>query len=359
MNKRWLIHTGFWLAYCVNDFSLEFAWAEASMKEVHDWDVFKLSMHSVLALLPVKIILSYFVLYVIIDKGLMRGKNLAGLILLFLPALFVTIVLHRAIVYYYIFPFVYHESVEGQTLLEVRRMLSALLDISFPVAWAVAMKLLRTYWTGKERVKSLEKEKLEAELKFLRNQTNPHFLFNTMNNIYALARKKSDLTAPVVMKLSKLLRFMLYESRKDTISIADEIKMIENYLELEKIRYNERLRINFELNIDHEGQEIAPLLLLPFIENAFKHGVSESRFESYINIKLNLLEGKLHYFIENSRDEDEKKTVQENIGLGNIRRQLELTYKEHNLMIDNRPDSFIVKLYINLNSHVALPLYHS
>ena len=114
------------------------------------------------------------------------------------------------------------------------------------------------------------RKKLETELQFLKSQTNPHFLFNTLNNIYALARKKSDSTADAVMKLSKLLRFMLYESQKKFISITDEIQVLDDFIELEKIRYGEKLQLIFNKSIDNESHPIAPLILLPFVENAFK-----------------------------------------------------------------------------------------
>jgi LytS/YehU family sensor histidine kinase len=262
--------------------------------------------------------------------------------------------MHRFIVYYYITPVIYHEAWGDQSLFEVKRMLSALLDVGFCASLAVAMKLLRTYWIGREREKGLVKEKLEAELKFLRNQTNPHFLFNTLNNIYALARKKSEHTPEVVMKLSKLLRFMLYESRKERIALADEIRMIDNYLELEKIRYNERLSIEFAKDIDDPGQEIAPLLLLPFIENAFKHGASETRFDSYIHIDVRLEKGLLNFFIENTKEDTGETGVTENIGLSNVRRQLELMYNEHTLQVENRKDRFKVHLTVNLTSDATI-----
>jgi LytS/YehU family sensor histidine kinase len=229
-----------------------------------------------------------------------------------------------------------------------------LLDIGFVAGGAVALKLLRIQLAGKEREKNLVKEKLGAELKFLRNQTNPHFLFNTLNNIYALARKKSDDTADTVMKLSKLLRFMLYESGKDLITITEEIKMLNDYLELEKIRYNERLAITFNKEIDNGAQTIAPLLLLPFIENAFKHGVSETRFNSHIYIDMKLKSGRLAFNIENSKENGNADAVKDNIGLSNVRRQLELMYKEYSMEVQNGNNLFKVLLTINLDSHAKI-----
>lgn len=141
---------------------------------------------------------------------------------------------------------------------------------------------------------------MNTELQMLRNQINPHFLFNTLNNIYALTRKKSDKAPEVVMKLSELLSFMLYKSRVDTITLQEEIRVLEDYIELERIRYNERLTVSFTKQIDDPSQRIIPLLFLPLVENAFKHGVSESRFDSFVHIDLKLKDGFLNFSIENS-----------------------------------------------------------
>jgi LytS/YehU family sensor histidine kinase len=195
------------------------------------------------------------------------------------------------------------------------------------------------------------KEKLETELKFLKNQTNPHFLFNTLNNIYALARKKSDSTPDVVMKLSKMLRFMLYESGKPFITIGEETMLIEDYLDLEKIRYNERLDISFKKEIDNMHEEVSPLLLLPFVENAFKHGVSETRFNSFVNIELLLEKGVLHFDVKNSKENAGIASGDSKIGLCNVRRQLELMYRQFDLQVYDTEDSFSVSLIIQLNSH--------
>ena len=190
-------------------------------------------------------------------------------------------------------------------------------------------------------------------MKFLKNQTNPHFLFNTLNNIYALARKKSDSTPDVVMKLSRMLRFMLYESGKPFITIAEETKLIEDYLDLERIRYNDRLQISFEKEIDDNSQQVSPLLLLPFVENAFKHGVSETRFNSFVIISLRLKTGLLHFNVQNSKESAGSLSGDNKIGLCNVRRQLELTYKKFNLQVtgQNTEADFSIHLTVDLNSY--------
>jgi LytS/YehU family sensor histidine kinase len=147
---------------------------------------------------------------------------------------------------------------------------------------------------------------------------------------------------------------MLYEARKNRISLVDEIHMIDSYLELERIRYNERLKIRFDKEVDDSSQEIAPMILLPFIENAFKHGAGETRFESFICIDLRLQDGVLRFDIENSKDENESNEVHESIGLSNVRRQLQLMYKDYELKIQSLANTFNVSLTLNLNSNATI-----
>jgi two-component system LytT family sensor kinase len=255
---------------------------------------------------------------------------------------------------FYIFPVIYRGLIKMGTFLSVIGFLDMFMEIGFASSAAAVIKQVRLQLADKEKEKILIKEKLETELKFLRSQTNPHFLFNTLNNIYALARKKSNETADVVMKLSKLLRFMLYESSNKQIRISDEIRMLDDYIELEKIRYNDRLTISFLREIDNDAQLIAPLLLMPFVENAFKHGASESRFESFIHVDMKLQNGKLDFNIENTKESNGKRHNDENIGLTNVRRQLELLYKEHEVTVENEPLLFKVSLKLNLGSYANI-----
>ena len=354
MNKRFLLHLAFWFAYLVEDTIMEYAWIRSSFAAKTDWEVFMIALKSDLLLLVPKFILVYFILYVSIPRLQKRETSYLRIFSEMTLVLVVSIVIHRLLVHFPINRGLYAEAWEEMAVLEPKRILSSLLDIGFVTGGAVAIKLFRLYLQGREREKNLHKERLEAELKFLRTQTNPHFLFNTLNNIYALARKKSDETADVVMKLSKILRFMLYESRKDRISIEEDIRILEDYLELERIRYNERLSVSFNKSIDNATTPIVPLILLPFIENAFKHGASETRFNSFINIDLTLEKGILNFIVENSKEDHNEGLVKENIGLGNVRRQLELIYADHALQVKSGTDRFLVNLSINLNSYATI-----
>ena len=205
----------------------------------------------------------------------------------------------------------------------------------------------------KETAQKLRIEKQEAELNYLKSQTNPHFLFNTLNNIYALARDKSDLAPTSILQLSKILRFMLYETNVDFIAIEQELKIMDDYIALEKLRYDESLTVNFNQNIEDMKQVIPPLLLIPLVENAFKHGVSETRNQPFVDIHLSVKEHQLKFIVKNSTEVSEnEENVKENIGLSNLRRQLELLYKDYNLFVFQGESDFTATLKINLKSHV-------
>ncbi|MCW3093571.1 MAG: histidine kinase [Ferruginibacter sp.] len=196
-------------------------------------------------------------------------------------------------------------------------------------------------------------EKQAAELNYLRSQTNPHFLFNTLNNIYSLSRDKSDLAPESILRLSKILRFMLYETSGEYIAIEQELKIISDYIALEKLRYDDSLRVNFNHDIEDMKQAIPPLLLVPLVENAFKHGVSETRNQPFVDIHLSVKQRRLAFIVKNSAEEfSGERNVKENIGLSNLRRQLELLYTDYNLSFQQDGSVFTTTLKINLAKHV-------
>ena len=196
-------------------------------------------------------------------------------------------------------------------------------------------------------------EKQQAELNYLKSQTNPHFLFNTLNNIYSLSRDKSDLAPESILRLSKILRYMLYETSGPYTAIGKDLKIIGDYIALEKLRYDEFLQVNFNNDIEDINQALPPLLLIPLVENAFKHGVSETRSQQFVDIHLSIKQRQLLFIVRNSiGDPGDDGTVKESIGLTNLRRQLELLYTEYDLMLKQEANEFVATLKINLASHV-------
>lgn len=258
---------------------------------------------------------------------------------------------NRLLMYFVLYPAFYKQRYTMH-FWDADRILFTIIDVGTAVGVATALKLTRFRVKSRVREQQLVQEKLQSELQFLRAQTNPHFLFNTLNNIYALARRESPQTAELVIRLSKLLRFMLYECSKPTIPLADELKVIQDLIELEKMRYGERLEITFQEKMDDYTQPIAPLLLLPFVENAFKHGASENRFLTKIEICLQLEKEQLYFTVQNDKEPGET-VPSEGLGLQNVQRQLELLYpKRYELSIDNQPDCFKIALHLNLRETV-------
>lgn len=222
----------------------------------------------------------------------------------------------------------------------------------YGICYFTAIKLSLRYLKLKNKNQQLLLEKKTSELNFLKSQTNPHFLFNTLNSIYALARDKSDLTADSVMRLSDILRYMLYETHSALISIDKEIEIIEEYIELERMRYDESLQVIFEKEIDNPEQKIPPLLLIHLIENAFKHGAAETINTPLIIIKLSSKANRILFSVKNSTGENPiSDDVKDNIGLTNLRRQLGLLFKDHQLNIKRHQNSFSVSMEINLDSY--------
>ncbi|MFK7772688.1 MAG: sensor histidine kinase, partial [Saprospiraceae bacterium] len=259
----------------------------------------------------------------------------------------ISVLAYRVWVGYIVYPWIYGDEYPGNPF-GFSLLLISFINIYSFVGIAGAIKLIRNRQQQKEVEQQLVKEKLESELHFLRAQINPHFFFNTLNNIYGLARKNSEHTAEVVMRLSKLMRFILYECTSEKIPIFQEIKVLEDYIELEKIRYDNRLVVNFTKKIDDLNQSIAPLLLLPFVENSFKHGASEMRFKTQIDIEIYLENNQLEFSIFNKRDADINKN-EKGLGLQNVKRQLELLYPNlHQLNIEQTESSFQVNLKIDL-----------
>lgn len=351
MSKRILLHVGFWVVYALYDGYLSAPLTGTSFEGLSFVQRLSLGYQAALILLGVKIPAVYFVLYYLIPRFLPKNKHIALALSILGVAVAVTLINHavwRQVLYPYLFRV--SASPPAPTFaIALFRWLWSSFDILMLLGIASSLKFFRMRLQNMEREKQLIAEKLQSELQFLRAQTNPHFLFNTLNNIYGLARKQSPQAAEIVMRLSQLLRFMLYECSSPRIALVDEIKVISDYIELEKLRYNQRLQVNFGEDIDDPATMIAPLLLLPFVENAFKHGAGESRFETRIDIRLQLRERRLEFEVRNNKDPEES-PAGEGIGLKNVRRQLELIYPDkHALQVEAQANMFRVFLVINLD----------
>jgi len=349
--KRVFLHVGFWSLYILFCMATEYMWARGAAPDLSTGALLQGMIIVAVGTSIPEILFSYFMMYYGFDR-LIKKKGSQIINLLIISMVFVTcVVLVRIATYYILGHLVYGGRMSQDRIFDPLIISRSIIFMGFAAGVSVSIKLLRNQLVAKEREKNLVREKLNAELQLLRNQLHPHFLFNTLNNIYALTRKKSDLAPEAVLKLSELLSFMLYESKKETIPISTELAFLEDYISLERIRYDERLNISFEKEIEDPDQPIAALLLLPLVENAFKHGAGENRYDSFIKIRLRQEQSDFSFTIENSFETPKTASDQNRIGLNNIRRQLELLYSEYNLDVNCRDNIFGVTLYLNLYSY--------
>lgn len=217
------------------------------------------------------------------------------------------------------------------------------------VALAVCVSIISDYRQKQVLNEKLAQSKAEAEIKLLKGQLHPHFLFNSLNNIYSLALLKSDLTADSILKLTELLDYLIYRANLDKVPISEEVDLLENYIGLERLRYNERLLIETDLQLTQPNIKVSPLLLLPFAENCFKHGGPAADGFFRVVIRLRADEQQLNFYIYNSKKKSRSGGSSGGIGLQNIRQRLLLLYPgRHVLTIHDLPDRFEVDLQITI-----------
>jgi two-component system, LytTR family, sensor kinase len=209
-------------------------------------------------------------------------------------------------------------------------------------------------WLVQQKDKNeLQSQTLKSELNFLKSQINPHFLFNTLNSLYALTLKKSDLAPEIVLKLSEMMRYMLYECNEKEVPLSKEINYMQNYLELEKLRHGSRMIIDFKIKGDAEDIKIAPLMLIPFIENSFKHGASNQVAPGHVDLDLEILPHQLVMHLENSKAPSLPKISDKKsggIGLVNVKRRMEILYPgQHKLDIIESPNTYRIELSLTLS----------
>ena len=316
----------------------------------HQGGFYWFTLKFVVILLPVAIGTTYLFNYFLIPKFLLNNK-LKTFSLLSIYALIGSFYIVSLI----IFPFL----IISKNEVNFVTLDKSFLDIYFLIAglytavlFAILIKLIKSSYEKQHQHMEMLKEKTAAELEVLKSQINPHFLFNTLNNIYTLALKKSDLTPEVVLKLSEILDYLLYECNADFVPLQKEIYLIQNYLYLQTIRFDKRLKTTFDVDGKTANKEIAPMLLLPFIENSFKHGVGKYRNNAWIKIKLKNDEKTMDFEVSNSHApelENEIKNASGGIGLKNVRKRLELIYKNrHHLQLSNSKTEFKVALNLKL-----------
>ncbi len=300
--------------------------------------------------LPPKMMATYLTMYWLLPRYLLKDKYLlffGWVIIVLLVAGF----FNWAISIYVENPYFYPGENYG-SLWNIQKILKSANYIYPVVVLATLVKFFKHWYKNQQMAQQFKQDKLQAELKFLKAQVHPHFLFNTLNNLYALTLKKSENAPEIVLKLSDLLNYMLYECNTDKVPLKKEIELVQNYVALEKLRYGDRLDVSFNVKADVKDIAIAPMFILPFVENSFKHGVSGETENAWVSIDLQVKEGHLTLKVDNSKSNGETKDereYREGIGLTNVKRRLELLYEgRYELKILDTEESYLVVLKLEL-----------
>jgi sensor histidine kinase YesM len=349
-------HIGFWLIYFIITFVNEL-FVTSDFAGATEWSSMFHTALSVFNILLLKIVYVYYLVYFTMPKILAAEQKLRAMVpelLLFL----IVIILHR-IINYFNWIYIYKQVPQMSVLALAARLLYSFVDVVQIVAIVIGIKYFKLRITQEQKEKELMTEKARSELVHLKSQINPHFLFNMLNSIYSLSLAKSDQAPQMVSDLSSLLRYMLYDSEKMLVSVDEELRNINDYINLQSIRFEHKLEIYKSFELDQSKSSITPLLLFPIIENMFKHGVGSKADQCYIKINLTLKDHQLILNTENkiiphAFSNQEKK----GIGLENITRQLNILYHQYTFTQLTKDQHYYTTLTINLTSYKGHELYH-
>ena len=340
LNNRFLQHILFWCFQIILYF-LAFRQKESV----------SVGLVITLAFLPSHLFFTYTQLYLLIPRFLLQKKSIAYVLY---SVLFCKIAINLSmLISVFIVNPLRNKTADMQWDLLWKITATQIISI-FPLlnicAIAVTIKLLKKWYHKNDLNQKIEKEKTVMELEMLKAQVHPHFLFNTLNNLYSLTLTNSHNAPMVVNHLSGLLHYMIYECNDKQIPLDKEIAVLKKYVELEKIRYGNRINISFLCSGNTDNLMIAPLLLLPFVENGFKYGVSQQLDECHITIQLHAKGDNLTFTQENSFTKNSSDKSMGGIGQKNIKKRLELIYPEkYDLNIYEGEDVFKVKLVVSLS----------
>lgn len=337
-NKRFriLMHVVFWIAVSVF-YTFFFGHRSGSYTRM---------LLLVAPLMLVTISTAYFINYYLVPRYLFQGK-FWKLILYASYTFVVSVWLETLVITSLVIVLVWHDgSLPDQTALDLMFLVVAMY---FIILVAVSVKLFKSWYEKQHALRQVDHAKVQAELQLLKSQIHPHFLFNTLNNIYALSLKKSDAAPEMILRLSAMLDYLLYECNAPLVSLEKEINLLQNYIALEEIRYADRLDISFLNEGDLKNVEVAPLILLPFVENSFKHGAGSKRGKVMVKIALSVKNKSLSFSVENNKSRSEKKSDHGGIGLANVKKRLDLLYPgKYRLDLIDADDTFSVYLKIEL-----------
>ena len=343
LGKRWIRHCFFWLSYYL---ILTVYFMGPSYEHLY-----RILLYLATGI-PVFIAYSYLSMYIIIPFGLRPGK-LKFLIVYFIFASVIFSMLFQISTHFLFYRYFNPSFFADSRILNYAEIAGNMIWIIISFLMFASAKLIRDYLLEMKRKNEIEKINIETELSLLTAQLHPHFLFNTLNNLYSLALSGSPKTVVGLQKISGLMKYILYECGQTEISIKKEVNLIDNYLELEKLRYDKRLTVTFNSKLENESLLIAPMILFTFVENCFKHGSRKASGNSFINIALSTSGQKLVFHAENSVAELPPigKNEHNGLGLENVKKRLEFLYpSNHSLRFEVEAKRFRIDLVIeNLN----------
>ena len=297
--------------------------------------------------------LAYLNAYYLMPKFIYTKKYVQYTICI-LASLFVMLLAKYNLTYYLVSTNVMPEGLEVINTLTIGYAVQTMIGEVYVISFFTAIKLTVDWLRESSKLHDLEKRQLKTELRFLRSQVSPHFFFNTLNNIYSLTLEKSDQAPEVILKLSELMRYLLYATKKQRQDLTSEINCIRNYIDLERIRFDDSLKIDMNISGNLDNCKIPPMLLIPLIENCFKHGASKNIGEMKIKIDIKVDEFFMDFKVSNSIPNVNKEFVypvkRGGIGLSNVKKRLELGYgkNDYDLKIfeENKMFNVFLKLKV-------------
>ena len=312
--------------------------------------ILRLTTHNIL----MQMFFAYILIYFLLPKFLLKGKYIAMITGIVITLTLLIIYKYNQVLNNYytsIQPF-YEKNLDPDKAYLFR---CAWENVMFncPTAGGIALgiKLLKQWYLKQKETQQVAASKAKAELQLLKAQVHPHFLFNTLNNIYSFTLNSSPKASEMIDKLSGLLQYIIHECNQAEVPLRKEISMIKDYMSLEKIRYGDEIYMTIDIRGDCSDKMIAPLLLIPFVENSFKHGASKMLSKPSVNLNIILENQTLHFMLSNSKPEEYNLQRNGGIGLGNVQKRLQLLYPgKHELNMMAAPEHFTVLLEIELQS---------
>ena len=352
-------HLLFWLFWWIF-FGILYSYT-AKVSLIPNIERLPLAMLDALVYLVPHMFLSYSLMYYVIPKFVLTQQYVrSGMLVLFLFLVTASI---SALIGTYVLPVVraaifgkdYGYKFNPTYLLSLLAGLRGAITIG---GLAAAIKLMKHWYIKEQRNLQLQKENTEAGLLLLKAQIHPHFLFNTLNNIYSFTQNTSAEASGMITRLSSLLRYTLYEGNQPLVPLQKELQMLQDYIEIEKIRYGNQMELHIDLPERAHHYYIAPLLLLPLVENCFKHGTSQMLEQPWVHLQGSIVDEQLHMKLLNGKvNEDNGNTTASGIGIKNVRERLSLLYPgKHELTITSEEEVFIVNLKVQLTVKNELPV---